>query len=167
MRIALLITGRAARYDACLLPILQNTPYHNIDIFMSINDEPCKYYDIMQQLLAPYLKGLYIKKYEIPKDIFNIICNQIINDINNHGSHDFLKFRDSLYDILVYNLDMTECLFYILSHFIETERISREDISEILIKSYKFLKYYNNNYRPIYHLETIMYYIIKKIYGYE
>jgi hypothetical protein len=72
MRIALLITGRAARYDACLLPILQNTPYHNIDIFMSINDEPCEYYDIMQQLLAPYLKGLYIKKYEIPKDIFDI-----------------------------------------------------------------------------------------------
>ena len=41
MRIALLITGRAARYDVCLLPILQNTPYHDIDIFMSINDEPC------------------------------------------------------------------------------------------------------------------------------
>ena len=104
---------------------------------------------------------------EIPKDIFNIICNQIIDDINNNEIHDFLKFRDSLYDILVYNLDMTECLFYILSHYIEMERISREDISQILVKSYQFLKYYNNNYRPIYHLETIMYYIIAKIYGYE
>ena len=104
---------------------------------------------------------------EIPKDIFNIICNQIIYDINNHEKHDFLKFRDSLYDILVYNLDMTECLFYILSHFIEYGSIKKEDISQILIKSYKFLKYYNNNYRPIYHLESIMYYIIKKIYGYE
>jgi hypothetical protein len=72
MRIALLISGRAARYDVCLLPILQNTPYHDIDIFMSINDEPCEYYDIMQQLLGPYLKGLYIKKYQIPNDIFEI-----------------------------------------------------------------------------------------------
>ena len=104
---------------------------------------------------------------EIPKDIFNIICNQIIDDINNHEKHDFLKFRDSLYDILVYNLDMTECLYYILSIFIENRCISKNNISQILIKSYKFLKYYNNNYRPIYHLESIMYYIISKIYGYE
>jgi predicted XRE-type DNA-binding protein len=104
---------------------------------------------------------------DIPKDIFNIICNQIIDDINNHEGHDFLKFRDSLYDILVYNLDMTECLFYILSHFIETDKLQQSDISDIMIKSYSFLKYYNNNYRPIYHLESIMYYIIIKINGYK
>lgn len=104
---------------------------------------------------------------QIPKDIFNIICNQIIENMNTIEQHDYLKFRDSLYDILVYNLDMTECLFYILSHFIETDRIKTDDISMILTKSYSFLKYYNNNYRPIYHLETIMYYIIVKIYGYE
>lgn len=104
---------------------------------------------------------------EIPKDIFNIICNQIIDNINKHEEHDFLKFRDSLYDILIYNLDMVECLFYILSHFIESSNIKPKDITDIMIKSYSFLKYYNNNYRPIYHLETIMYYIISKIYGYE
>jgi hypothetical protein len=106
-------------------------------------------------------------KNEIPKDIFNIICNKIIDDINNHNGQDFLKFRDSLYDILVYNLDMTECLYYILSNFIETGQLKQSDISDILIKSYIFLKYYNNNYRPIYHLESIMYYIIIKIYNYE
>ena len=106
-------------------------------------------------------------KNEIPKDIFNIICNKIIEDINNHNEHDFLKFRDSLYDILVYNLDMTECLFYILSNFIETGQLKQESISDILTKSYIFLKYYNNNYRPIYHLENIMYYLISKIYNYE
>jgi len=104
---------------------------------------------------------------EIPKDIFNIICNKIIDDINNHNNHDFLKFRDSLYDILVYNLDMTECLFYIMSNFIETGQLKEHAISELLTKSYIFLKYYNNNYRPIYHLENIMYYIISKIYNYE
>ena len=104
---------------------------------------------------------------DIPKDIFNIICNQIIDDINRHTEHDFLKFRDSLYDILVYNLDMTECLFYILSHFIETDKLQQSDISDIMVKSYSFLKYYNNNYRPIYHLESIMYYIIIKINGYK
>ena len=106
-------------------------------------------------------------KSEIPKDIFNIICNNIITSINNMNDHDFLKFRDSLYDILIYNLDVTECLYYIITHFIETKQLNSTHISEILTKSYSFLKYYNNNYRPIYHLETIMYYIIIKIHGYE
>jgi hypothetical protein len=104
--------------------------------------------------------------YELPKDVFNVICNKIIDDMNLHKTHDFLKFRDSLYDILIYNLDATECLLYILTHFIETNKLKQRDISDILQKTYSFLKYYNNNYRPIYHLENIMYYIIIKIYGY-
>jgi hypothetical protein len=28
------------------------------------------------------------------------------------------------------------------------------------------LKYYNNNYRPIYHLESILFYLITKIHAY-
>lgn len=104
---------------------------------------------------------------ELPEDVFNIICNKIIESIDSHETHDFLKFRDSLYDILIYNLDMTECLWYILKHFIENNRLNQNDITDILQKTYSFLKYYNNNYRPIYHLESIMYYIISKIYGYK
>lgn len=106
-------------------------------------------------------------KNEMPKDIFNIICNHIIDSINNIDDHDFLKFRDLLYDILVYNLDATECFHYILVNFVETGQLKENDVSDILTKSYSFLKYYNNNYRPIYHLESIMYYIIIKIYKYE
>jgi hypothetical protein len=104
---------------------------------------------------------------ELPYDVFNIICNKIIDDMNNIKNHDFLKFRDSLYDILIYNLDATECLLYILTHFIENNKLKHRDISDILQKSYSFLKYYNNNYRPIYHLENMMYYIIAKIYNYS
>ena len=104
---------------------------------------------------------------ELPEDVFNIICNKIIESIDSHENHDFLKFRDSLYDILIYNLDTTECLWYILKHYIEMGRINQPDITDILQKTYSFLKYYNNNYRPIYHLESIMYYIISKIYGYK
>ena len=103
---------------------------------------------------------------ELPHDVFNIICNKIIDDMNNIKNHDFLKFRDALYDILIYNLDATECLLYILTHFIENHKLKPIDISDILQKSYSFLKYYNNNYRPIYHLENMMYYIIAKIYNY-
>ena len=92
------------------------------------------------------------KTDEIPKDIFNIICDNIIQEISKKEKLSFTDFRDTLYDILTYNLDVTECLWYILRYFIENNFLSSQDITDILNKSYYFLKYYNNNYRPIYHL---------------
>jgi hypothetical protein len=104
---------------------------------------------------------------ELPNDIFNTICNNIIKEIENPNKIIFTNFRDTIYDILIYNLDITECLWYILVHFINVGLLKEKDISEILKKSYTFLKYYNNNYRPIYHLESIFFYIINKIYNFN
>ena len=106
------------------------------------------------------------KSENIPKDIFNIVCDNIINDISSPNKLEFTSFRDKLYEILTYNLDMNECLWYILTFFIEETgefQLSEDDISEILEKTYPFLKYYNNNYRPIFHLESMMYCIINKL----
>jgi len=100
---------------------------------------------------------------EIPTDIFNIVCDKIIAEMSTPKNMNFTGFRDSLYDILIYNLDAIECVWYIVTHFILTEEILRSDVSDILQKTYSFLKYYNNNYRPIYHLENIMLYIISKL----
>jgi len=102
---------------------------------------------------------------DLPEDIFNTVCNQIIKSINSYETLKFINIRDLLYDILVYNLDATECIWYILTYFINSNKLSKPDISDILHKSYSTLKYYNNNYRPIYHLESIIYYIINKIYS--
>lgn len=72
MKIALLISGRATRYEVCLLPILQNSK-HEIDLFMSINGEECEYYEEMKETLKPWLKGLYIHPYVIPEGVeFNL-----------------------------------------------------------------------------------------------
>jgi len=103
---------------------------------------------------------------DIPADIFNIICDKIILEIETLKQISFIKFRDSLYDIFIYNLDLVECLWYILSYFIRSGKLTREDSSVLLHKTYSFLKYYNNNYRPIYHLENIMLSIISRIHHY-
>ena len=100
-------------------------------------------------------------------DIFNIVCNNIIKEIENYEKIVMTTFRDIIYDILIYNLDAVECLWYILVHFIKNNQLSQKSISKILIKTYSFLKYYNNNYRPIYHLESIFYYIIIQVYHLE
>lgn len=99
----------------------------------------------------------------IPKDVFNIICDAVIEKILAPETIEFTQFRDTLYDILTYNLDMTECLWHIITYLIENHHLQKEDTSDVLIRSYSFLKYYNNNYRPIYHLESIIFYIINKI----
>ncbi len=68
MRIALLLSGRAVRYEVCLLPILQKAPY-DIDIFMSINDEPCAYYETMKETLKPWLRDIYIHPFTVPSEL--------------------------------------------------------------------------------------------------
>jgi adenylate kinase family enzyme len=109
----------------------------------------------------------------IPTDIFNVICDNIIQEIVNHDKIVITAFRDIIYDILIYNLDIGDVLWYILSHFIKKSNISPEFaietrvITDITNQIFVFLKQYNNNYRPIYHLESIFFYFITKIYKYE
>jgi len=88
-----------------------------------------------------------------------IICNKIIHNMININELQFLKFRDILYDIFIYNLDITDCIWYILSTLVEQKKIKKEQLSQIMIKTYCFFQYYNNNYRPIYHLENFLFYL--------
>ena len=104
---------------------------------------------------------------EIPEDIFDIICDKIIDEITNIQHFEFTKFRDTLYDILIYNIDIFECIWRVVSHFVTNHQLNNDDYSDIIVKTYQFFKQYNNNYRPIYHLESMMLYIIKKIHNYE
>ena len=92
-----------------------------------------------------------------------IICDKIIKQMINVDELKFLSFRDLLYDIFIYNLDVSVCIFYILTKI----HIKTNDISKILLKTYNFLKYYNNNYRPIYHLESYLFYLISIIHEYK
>ena len=99
----------------------------------------------------------------MPKEIFNNVCDAIIHELANPKTIVITAFRDMLYDILIYNLDAIECLWYILTHFIYLQKLDSKDVSYILSKTYTFLKYYNNNYRPIYHLENIFLLLLTKL----
>jgi hypothetical protein len=96
-----------------------------------------------------------------------IICDKILKDMIAVDALKFLKFRDYLYDIFIYNLDISECIWYILETLIRQKHIKKKDMSSILLKTYSFLKYYNNNYRPIYHLESYLFYLISIVHGFS
>ena len=97
---------------------------------------------------------------------YKIICNKILKYLLNINELQFLKFRDVLYDIFIYNLDISDCIWYILSSLIEERKIKSEGLSDILIRTYSFFQYYNNNYRPIYHVENYLLYLATKIHNF-
>lgn len=96
-----------------------------------------------------------------------IMCNKIIQAIINIDDIQFLKFRDILYDTFIYNLDIQECIWYILSTLIKQGHIQTEKIADVMKHTYCFLQYYNNNYRPIYHLESYLFYLSMIIHKFE
>lgn len=104
---------------------------------------------------------------EIPEDIFNKVCDSIIEKIQNIKQIKFTEFRDTLYELLIYNIDINDAVWYILYYFLSDDKLDNNDISDIITKCYTSFKYFNNNYRPIYHLESIMLYIIKKIHNFN
>jgi hypothetical protein len=96
-----------------------------------------------------------------------IICDKIIDAMIKIENTKFIKFRDMLYDIFIYNLDITDVIWYIISTLIKQNKIKKEDVSILLIKTYSFFQYYNNNYRPIYHLENYLFFIVSLIHEYK
>jgi hypothetical protein len=95
------------------------------------------------------------------------ICDEIINTIINPEILKYNDFRERIYDLLTYNIDIVYSIQYILFELIKRIEIDKTIINEILDHTYISLKYYNNNYRPIYHIENILLYITSKINKYE
>ena len=98
---------------------------------------------------------------------YKIICDKIIKKMIDINELKFILFRDLLYDIFIYNLNITDCIWYILTNLTKLKKIKSQDMSQILLKTYNFLKYYNNNYRPIYHLESYLFYLTSIIHGFS
>jgi hypothetical protein len=117
---------------------------------------------LIQNLNIHNIKTLYIEKYD-PTPQFCIICDKILDFMITIESINFIKLRELLYNILIYNLDISQCIWYILSKLIASEKIHSHNMSRILIKTYEFFQYYNNNYRPIYHIENYLLYIMNII----
>jgi hypothetical protein len=86
-------------------------------------------------------------------------CKKIIDNMENYNKIQYLEFREILYDMLIYNINISNSIFCILKYLIKKNKINSDNINLIFEKLIIFFKRYNNNYRPIYHLENFFYYL--------
>ena len=89
------------------------------------------------------------------------IVKSIIYEIDNFKQINYLQLRDKLYNIFIYSLDLNECIWEIIEYYVKNNKLDGEKMIKIQDYLYKFLKLYNNNYRPIYHLERFIFYLCK------
>lgn len=90
------------------------------------------------------------------------ICETYISTLTSNN-YNIRNIRTLLYDILIYNLNSQECFFYIIQNLILRKIINVNTISDLIIHSLIFFKNYNNNYRPIFHLESFTLYLIELV----
>ena len=139
---------------------------------MSINSYK-KQFNIGRNVDVNVLNNL--KHVKLLKDDYDImvpykkICDKILEMIIDYNSIDFMDLRNILYDLLILNLNIPDCIYYILSKLIENGALciksvdNEEHMNELFNSTYMFFKYFNNNYRPIYHLENYILYLVKHI----
>tara|TARA_Y100000389_G_scaffold202597_1_gene248348 strand:+ start:7706 stop:8692 length:987 start_codon:yes stop_codon:yes gene_type:complete len=90
---------------------------------------------------------------------FKEVCQNILDYIINFKTYKFIQLRDMLYDICIFDLNINNCLFYILDELQSKKLLPPDKTCIIINKLYEFFKLYNNNYRNIYHLEKYILYI--------
>lgn len=92
------------------------------------------------------------------------ICNYIVKlIINSNNDLNYAVFRDIIYDLLILNMDIHESMWHIIKELYDKKKITNNKIENIIKKMYIFFQYYNNNYRPIYHLESFLLYLVSEI----
>ena len=109
---------------------------------------------------------LFKMKNKNMNSVFENINNILLENIINYKEIIYLQFRDRIYDMFIYQLDINECIWYIIKKLIEKKYITQQNNEIILFKISIFLKYFNNNYRPIYHMESLFIFIIKHIHNF-
>lgn len=112
------------------------------------------------------IKCLITKTSCIQNNIDNFI-DEVYNLMNNPDAIKFISLRDILYDIFIYDIDIGFFIWGIFTRIIKGKVLNQKQISELCIDIFTFLQYFNNNYRPIYHIEKFVYNIINKIHGFQ
>jgi hypothetical protein len=146
--------------------ITENISFINNNILCNFNilsipvPSASKYNKIFKKNYNINIKNVNLDIEQI--DNYSKLCDIIIFNIENIDTFDIKKFRDNIYDLLIYNLNIYNCIWYINNKLSDNINY-KNNYDNIISKTISFFKLYNNNYRPIYHLENYFIYLLNII----
>ena len=103
-----------------------------------------------------YIKGELTELDGLYKPIYD----RLLNTIKDYNSLSYSELREIIYDILIYKNDINDVIWYVIKDLINCGLLKTEKLGDVLFKTIQFFQLYNNNYRPIYHLENYFYYLV-------
>lgn len=80
--------------------------------------------------------------------------------IQQKDNGSLFQLREHLYTFLTLNYRIHECFVEIIFDLIVNQYICEKNVHSVLKKYNEFTEKYNNNYRPIYHLESFILFLI-------
>ena len=113
------------------------------------------------------IKALREKKHVDPVVHTQGLIDAIIETLSSKESCKFMVLREHLYNLLIFGMDVSDAIWMVTCHFITSGKIKGSCMQEVLGEMHQFFKYYYNNYRPIYHMEKYMLFLVMKIHNIE
>ena len=150
MRKNILIIGGSKGIGSSLVNLLEKD--HNLIVANRSNEG-------LESSNIKYIKGELTEL----DDMYKPIYDRLLNTIKDYNSLSYSELREIIYDILIYKNDINDVIWYVIKELINCGLLKTEKLGDVLFKTIQFFQLYNNNYRPIYHLEAFILYLVKLI----
>ena len=96
--------------------------------------------------------------------VVDSVCANIAREIARGAKVDISAFREAIYDISVYGLDASECVWIVMGLFAARgELCSAAGVGALTARLARFFRQRNNNYREIFHLEAMVLAILTEV----
>lgn len=124
-----------------------------------IAEESFNINNIKQFIMCPTDSHYTTKSFRVTiTNIVSQICDEPLS------VEMLIQLRECIYNIFTFNLDVRECFWEILNRIICREDSIKDSayvkFAESLLELFPFFQYFNNNYRPIYHVEHFCIHLI-------
>jgi len=81
------------------------------------------------------------------------LCGGLVSIIISSNPIDYAALRNMFYDVLIQQHHIPEMIWVIVRSLVQSGKINNDKLPKLFDVVCRFYRLYNNNYRPIYHLE--------------
>jgi len=99
-------------------------------------------------------------EYKLLQHPYKATCALLCTYFDKSTMPAIVEIRNVLYELLIYNINISHVVWELLTYV--SSKTTDKD-TQIINTGLQFFELYNNNYRPIYHLELLFFKLYKII----